>query len=203
MGVDHVPVELVEEDERRHFMGFRRADGRAGTRNYVAVLASVNCASSATRRIVETVRASGVLADYPNVDDVIALTTKGGCGSHYGSVGLAQLQRTLGGIVDHPNVAAYVIVSLGCEMNQPEDMVQVAGLGRDGSAPRVLTIQQNGGFDRTVEAGIEAVGRLLPTANEAAREAVPASELVVALQCGGSDGWSGVTANPALGTQPT
>ncbi|MGH9298309.1 MAG: UxaA family hydrolase, partial [Acidimicrobiales bacterium] len=198
-GADCVPVEFTPESERRHFMGFRRHDGRVGTRNYVAVLASVNCASSATRRVVETIRSSGVLADYPNIDDVIALTTKGGCGSHYGSRGWAQLQRALGGVVDHPNVAAYVILSLGCEMNQPSDMVRTTGLDRSGREPHVLTIQQQGGFDTTIAAAVEAVRVLLPAADKAERVRIPASELVVALQCGGSDGWSGVTANPALG----
>jgi len=130
---------------------------------------------------------------------VIALPTKGGCGAHYGSPDVAQLQRTLGGIVDHPNVAAYVLLSLGCEVNQPDELIEVAGLARGGATPPVLTIQQDGGFHRTVEAGVDAVRRLLPLANGAVREAVPASELVLALQCGGSDSWSGVTANPALG----
>jgi altronate hydrolase len=199
VGADFAPVELAPESARRHFTGYRRHDGRVGTRNYVAVLASVNCSSSATRRVVETIRSSGVLAGYPNVDDVIALTTKGGCGSHYGSSGWAQLQRTLGGMVDHPNVAAYVILSLGCEDNQPSDMVRNVGLDRTGSGPQVLTIQQEGGFDVTVAAAVDAVRRLLPIADAAVRVRIPASELVVALQCGGSDGWSGVTANPALG----
>lgn len=199
VGSEYAPVELVPEAERRTFRGFRRADGRVGTRNYVAVLASVNCSSSATRQVVETVRATAELSNYPNVDDVIALPTKGGCGAHYGSPDLAQLQRTLGGIVDHPNVAAYVVLSLGCEVNQPDDMIELADLARDGGGPLVLTIQQDGGFRRTVEDGVDAVRRLLPFANEAIREPMPASELVVALQCGGSDSWSGVTANPALG----
>jgi altronate hydrolase len=198
-GADTRPVEFRSEAERRNFAGFRRADGRVGTRNYVAVLASVNCSSSAARRVVQAVRESGVLSRYPNVDDVIAFPTKGGCGAHYGSSDLAQLQRTLGGVVDHPNVAAYVVLSLGCEVNQPDDLIEVAGLARDGRGPLVLTIEQDGGFQRTVEAGAEAVARLLPHANDASREPVPASELVVALQCGGSDGWSGVTANPAVG----
>jgi altronate hydrolase len=104
----------------------------------------------------------------------------------------------MAGIVDHPNVAAFVILSLGCEVNQPTDMIEATGLG-NGHQPLVLTIQQDGGFLKTVEAGIAAVKRLLPAANEAVREPIPASELVVALQCGGSDGWSGVTANPGLG----
>ncbi|MBA3643823.1 MAG: altronate dehydratase [Chloroflexia bacterium] len=197
---EHTPVTIVPEAERRTFLGFRRKDGRVGTRNYVAVLASVNCSSSATRRVVEHFRDPAVMAAYPNVDGVIALPTKGGCGAHYGSSDLGVLQRTMAGIVEHPNVAAYVILSLGCEVNQPTDMIEATGLGGgNGHQPLVLTIQQDGGFQMTVEAGIAAVNHLLPAANEAKREPIPASELVVALQCGGSDGWSGVTANPGLG----
>jgi altronate hydrolase len=193
------PVEPVAEEERRTFDGFRREDGRVGTRNYVAILASVNCASSATRAIVDHfARRPDILREFPNVDGVIGFPTKGGCGAHYGSPDLGVLQRTMAGIVDHPNVGAYVILSLGCEVNQPGDLIETTGIDRRGR-PRVLTIQDDGGYLRTVEAGIEAVMRLLPEADRARREAVPASELVVALQCGGSDGWSGVTANPALG----
>jgi altronate hydrolase len=198
-GVASPAAEVATDGERRTFKGFRRPDGRVGTRNFVAVLASVNCSSSATRQIADTVRSSGLLADYPSVDGVLALAVKGGCGAHHGSPDLAQLQRTLGGIVDHPNVAAYVVLSLGCEVNQPDELIDEAGLARDGVAPPVLTIQQSGGFARTVEDGVAAVARLLPLADAARRDEVPASELVVALQCGGSDSWSGVTANPALG----
>jgi altronate hydrolase len=196
---EYQPVELVPEARRRTFMGFRRKDGRVGTRNYVAVLASVNCSSTATRRVAEYFRQHPeIMARYPNVDEVIAFPTKGGCGSHYGSSDLGVLQRTMAGIVDHPNVAAYVILSLGCEVNQPTDLIDNTGLG-NGLRPTVLTIQQDGGLLKTIEAGIQAVKELLPVANEATREPVPASELVVALQCGGSDAWSGVTANPGLG----
>jgi altronate hydrolase len=195
---EYQPVAYVPEAERRTFMGFRRKDGRVGTRNYVAILASVNCSSSATRRVADYFRVPEVMKDFPNVDGVIPLGTKGGCGAHYGSSDLGVLQRTMAGIVDHPNVGGYVILSLGCEVNQPTDLIETAGLG-NGHQPTVLTIQQDGGFQKTVEAGIEAVKRILPIANQAVREPVPASELVVALQCGGSDGWSGVTANPGLG----
>jgi altronate hydrolase len=194
---DYSPVALVPEAERRTFAGFRRADGRAGTRNYVAVLASVNCSSSATVAVVDQIVRSGVLAGYPNVDGVIALPHKGGCGAHIGSAGLHQLQRTLAGVVHHPNVAAYVILSLGCEVNQPDDFIEYGALEQD--APTVITIQDDGGFAHTVERAVEAVTRLLPVADKAVREQIPASELMVALQCGGSDGWSGVTANPGLG----
>ena len=194
---DYAPVELVPDEARRTFLGFRRPDGRVGTRNYVAVLATVNCSSSATAAVVEHFGRPGALDGFPNVDGVIGFPHKGGCGAHIGSDAVHQLQRTLTGVVDHPNVAGYVILSLGCEVNQPDDMIEYAGLADD--APLVITIQDDGGFARTVERGIEAVEELLPLADRARREPVPASEIVLALQCGGSDGWSGVTANPGLG----
>ncbi|MCC6790888.1 MAG: altronate dehydratase, partial [Thermomicrobiales bacterium] len=194
---DYQPVEILPESERRTFMGFKRADGRVGTRNYVAVLASVNCSSSATVAIAEHFAEPGRLDAYPNVDGVIALPHKGGCAAHIGSNHLRLFQRTLAGTVQHPNVGGYVVLSLGCEVNQPTDMMEYTGMDKD--HPAVLTIQTDGGFLKTVQKGIEAVERLLPVANKATREPVPASELMVALQCGGSDGWSGVTANPGMG----
>jgi altronate hydrolase len=194
---DYEPVELVPEAERRTWQGFRRADGRVGTRNYVGVLASVNCSASAVVEVAARIERSGVLDRHPGVDGVVPFPHKGGCGAHIGSEALHQLQRTLGGNVDHPNVAGYVILSLGCEVNQPADLIDYAGLAD--AAPRVITIQEDGGYLQTVERGVEAVLSLLPGAAEARREDVPASELVVALQCGGSDSWSGVTANPGLG----
>ncbi len=198
-GEDVQPVDFVPEHRRRTFMGYRRKDGRVGTRNYVAVLATVNCSSTATRRVADHFRHSDVMKQFPNVDGVLGFPTKGGCGAHYGSPDLGQLQRTMANIVDHPNVAAYVILSLGCEINQPDDLIAATHLSDNGHKPLVLTIQQDGGFQKSVEAGIEAVMELLPAANALEREEVPASELMLALQCGGSDGWSGVTANPALG----
>lgn len=191
------PVEMVPEAERRTFMGYRRADGRAGTRNYVAILASVNCSSTATRRIADHFRDNPIMDQYPNINGVIGFPTKGGCGAHYGSGYLQMLQRTMAGIVDHPNVGAYIVLSLGCEVNQPQDMIETTSM--QDNHPLVITIQEDGGFEASVAAGIAAVERLLPEANKAGREPIPVSELTVALQCGGSDGWSGVTANPALG----
>lgn len=194
---DYDPATLVPEADRRSFMGFRRSDGRVGTRNYVAVLATVNCSSSATAAVVDHFRRPGALERFRNVDGVIGFTHKGGCGAHIGSAGVRQLQRTLAGVVHHPNVAGYVILSLGCEVNQPADMVDYGRLAEDG--PSVITIQDDGGFAQTVRRGIQAVLELLPLADRAAREPVSASQIVLALQCGGSDGWSGVTANPGLG----
>jgi altronate hydrolase len=197
IGTEYKPEAFVPEAERRTFRGFKRADGRVGTRNYVAVMASVNCSSSATAAVVDYFRQPGALKDYPNVDGVIGYPHKGGCGAHIGSTHLHVLQRTLAGVVNHPNVAGYVVLSLGCEVNQPTDMIEATVMKDD--QPLVITIQQDGGFARTVDLGIEAVKRLLPKANEAVREEISIEHLMVALQCGGSDGWSGVTANPALG----
>ncbi len=196
IGADVRPVEPVPAAERRTFMGFRRPDGRVGTRNYVAVISTVNCSASTVRAIADRFRGDA-LRDYPTVDGVIGLTHKGGCGARYGSGEVALLQRTLAGVARHPNVAAYVFVGLGCEVNQIGDLVGSQGLDED--HPPLLVIQDEGGLLETVEAGVKAVTGLLPRAAAYRREEVPASELVVALQCGGSDAWSGVTANPALG----
>ena len=188
------PAELVPEEERRIFQGFRRLDGRAGTRNYLAVISSVNCSASVSRYVAERFRGNA-LRDFPRVDGVIALTHKGGCGAHYGGTEVDLLQRTLAGFAHHPNIAGYVLIGLGCEVNQIPDMVERQRLGE----PTSLVIQEEGGLVETVEAGVRAVTKLLAAANGCQRETLPASELVVALQCGGSDAWSGITANPALG----
>jgi altronate hydrolase len=193
-GKDVRPVAYVPVEQRRTFQGYRRPDGRVGTRNYIAVISSVNCSASVSRYVAERFRGE-VLRDFPHVDGVIALTHKGGCGAHYGGVEVDLLQRTLAGFARHPNVAGYVLIGLGCEVNQIPDMVERQNLG----APTSLIIQDEGGLLETVEAGVRAVAQLLPIAERCRRETVPASELVVALQCGGSDAWSGVTANPALG----
>src|SRR6185437_2699404 len=141
------------------------------------------------------------LRDFPHVDGVIGLTHKSGCGSRYGSREVALLQRTLAGFAHHPCVAGAGIVGLGCEINQVTDLVQNTGLlAAPGHGPiPLLVIQDVGGSRQTIEAGVKAVEALLPEAERCRRTTVPASELTVALQCGGSDGWSGVTANPALG----
>lgn len=197
IGVDARPVALAPPSERRAFMGFRRPDGRAGTRNYVAVISTVNCSASTVRAIADRFRGPDALRDYPTVDGVVGFTHKGGCGARYGSREIDLLQRTLAGVARHPNVAAYVLVGLGCEINQITDLVDAQGL--EGDRPPLLVIQDEGGLLETVEAGVAAVEALLPVAAACRREEIPASELVVALQCGGSDGWSGITANPALG----
>lgn len=195
-GVDVRPVDFVPPAARRTFQGYLRPDGRVGTRNYVAIISTVNCSATVTRAIAERFR-HGLHERYPNVDGVIPLTHKAGCGARYGGPEVDQLQRTLAGFARHPNVAAYVIVGLGCEINQVQDMVTSQGL--EGDAPPLFVIQDEGGLAASVASGVAAVERLLPLADACRRTTQSAEHLVVALQCGGSDGWSGVTANPALG----
>jgi altronate hydrolase len=188
----------VPEDQRRQFMGYRRADGRVGTRNYIAILASVNCSAHVIREIAHHFTKEH-LAAYPNVDGVIALAHLSGCANKVGGADYQILQRTLAGMARHANIGAYIIVGLGCETNQITDLMSNYGLDQDSFKPPTLTIQDTGGIHKTIQAGIDAVTELLPIVNASQRTPAPISELVVGLQCGGSDGWSGVTANPVLG----
>jgi arabinonate dehydratase len=194
----------------RTFQGFLRADGRVGTRNYIAVISTVNCSASTSKYIADRFRDGAATRAYPNVDGVFAITHKGGCGLAFGGPDHAQLERVLAGFANHPNVAAYVIVGLGCEVSYAQHLVEAQDLvasfaprkpaaGNGKARPRVLNIQEQGGITRTVEAAVAAVNQLLPEANEWKRTTQPASKIVLALECGGSDGNSGITANPALG----
>ncbi len=179
------------------FDGIVRPDGRVGTRNYVAVLSSVNCSATVVKRIAAQFSAPGALDAHPGVDGVIAITHGSGCGLSRDGEGLAVLRRTLSGYARHPNVAAVLVVGLGCEVNQINALVDGFDLA-EGVPLRRLVIQELGGSMATVRRGTELVTELLPEA-AAPRRPVPASELVLGLNCGGSDGWSGVTANPVLG----
>lgn len=192
------PEFVLPVEQQATFQGFRRKDGRAGTRNYVGILTSVNCSASAARFMAEEVRRSGILADYPNVDGVIALTHGTGCGIDYNGESFEVLKRTTWGYACNPNMAAVLVVGLGCEGFQIKRMKEAYGV-EESDIFRTMTIQDVGGTRKTVAAGVEALKEMLPIANRAVRESVPASELVLALQCGGSDGYSGITANPALG----
>ncbi len=184
--------------ERASFRGFRRADGRVGTRNYLAILTSVNCSASVARFIAREVERSGLLADHPDIDGVIPLVHGTGCGMADRGEGFDALKRTQWGYATNPNIAGVLLVGLGCEVFQIGRMKSEYGIV-EGERFRTMTIQDEGGTRRTVEAGVARLREMLPAAGAARRETVPASELVLALQCGGSDGYSGITANPALG----
>ncbi|HZR41665.1 MAG TPA: altronate dehydratase family protein [Ktedonobacteraceae bacterium] len=199
-GVDVRQLDIVPVEQRRTFMGYRRPDGKAATRNYIAIISTVNCSAS-TIRLMQRRFGHEILRAYPNIDGVIGLTHKNGCAMRTGGEALEQLQRVLAGMAAHANIGAYLLVSLGCESNQVQEMIEARGLDREGGwkKPLYLTIQENHGVAHTVEEGARIIGELLPQVNDVKREAIPISELTLALQCGGSDGWSGVTANPALG----
>ena len=179
------------------FMGYRRENGSVGTRNYVAIVTSVNCSATAARMIAAHFTPD-VMAAYPNVDGVVAFVHGTGCGMAASGDGFEALQRVMWGYARHPNHAAVLMVGLGCEMNQIDWLLEAWGL-KHGPTFQTMNIQSVAGLRRTVEKGIEKVAAMLPIANEATRTPCPVSELKVALQCGGSDAWSGITANPALG----
>ena len=198
-GAGVVPTAYVAAPAR--FDGIVRADGRVATRNYIGVLTSVNCSATAARAIADHFRRDvrpQALADFPNVDGVVALTHGMGCATASDGEELQVLRRTLGGYARHPNFAAVLVVGLGCETNQIQGLVAQEGL-QEGARLVTFNIQDSGGTARTVARGIQEIERLLADANRVQRQPVPASHLVVGLQCGGSDGYSGISANPALG----
>lgn len=183
--------------QRDTFMGYRRATGRVGTRNYIAVLTSVNCSATAARLIAQHFTEDR-LAAYPNVDGVVAFVHGTGCAMGGDGTGFELLQRVLWGYARNPNVGGVLMAGLGCEMMQIDWLIEAYGL-TPGPLFQTMNIQDVGGLRKTVELGIKKIEAMLPEVNKATREVCPASELMVALQCGGSDAWSGVTANPALG----
>jgi altronate hydrolase len=200
-GVEATPVDYAPAGERMTFSGYRRASGQVGTRNYIAIIGTVNCSAHTCREIAHYFTPER-LAPYPNIDGVIALTHTSGCAMRPGSLDFVVLQRTLAGMAQHPNVGAYLLVGLGCETNQLADLVDNYGLGRHGNTakgPPTLAIQELGGIRKTVAAGIAAVEAMLPPVNDSQRTVEPISELKLALECGGSDSWSGITANPVVG----
>jgi altronate hydrolase len=190
------PVELVGPTT---FDGFVRADGRAATRNFVGILTSVNCSATAAQLVADGFRAgSAALAEFPHTDGVVALTHKTGCGMAASGEGFDLLRRTLTGYARHPNFAGLLVLGLGCEVNQVADLT--ADFDLPGDVPVTsMTIQELGGTRATVREAGARVRELLAEADRARRTPVPVSELSLGLQCGGSDGWSGITANPALG----
>lgn len=197
LGVDYRPTEFVPEAERATFQGFVREDGRVATRNMLGVVTTVNCSATVARAIVDRLRQQA-LKDYPYIDDIVAFTHSGGCGTATTGENIETLQRTLGGFMRHPNLAGVLLLGLGCEANQGSVLLERAGL-QLGENLQYLNIQDVGGSRATMERGIEALTAMLPKANQARRQTVSASHIVLALQCGGSDGYSGITANPALG----
>jgi altronate hydrolase len=183
------------------FMGIKRGDGRVATRNYIGILSSVNCSATAARAIAEHFSKTNnpqALSDFPQVDGVVALTHGTGCGMDTEGLGMQLLHRTLTGYATHANFAAVLVVGLGCESNQINAWLATGRL-REGDTLRTFSIQDTGGTAKTVAKGIALVNEMLPQANAVQREPCSAAHLTIGLQCGGSDGYSGISANPALG----
>lgn len=191
------PVDFLPESQQASFMGIVRADGRVATRNYIGILSSVNCSATACRKIAEHFTPER-LAAYPKVDGVVAFTHNTGCGMSTPSLNFDVFRRTLAGYARHANLAAVLVVGLGCERNQIETLLESQGLRR-GPKLVAFNMQDSGGTRATIAAGVAAIEALLPAANAVRREPVSARHLSIGLQCGGSDGFSSISANPALG----
>ena len=179
------------------FQGIVRADGRVATRNYIGILSTVNCSATVAKHVADHFKGAALEA-FGNVDGVVALTHTTGCGMGSTGEGIDILRRTLAGYARHANFAGVLIIGLGCEANQMDALFFTQGLA-DGPRLRSMTIQDKGGTAKAIAEGIAIVREMLPEANRARRETVPASHITIGLQCGGSDGYSGITANPALG----
>lgn len=198
IGVDAMTPKMVPEAERATFLGYARPDGRVGTRNYVAVISSVNCSATVCKAIAQHFSIPGVMEGFPEVDGAIAITHGGGCALNTNTEGYHYLTRTLAGYAKHPNVCGVLMVGLGCETNQIPSLLEREGLATSDRL-RTMTIQASGGTRRTIEAGIQAVEELMRAAGTAKRTRQSAAHLLLALECGGSDGFSGISANPGLG----
>jgi altronate hydrolase len=194
---EYKPTTLLPESERATFQGYVRSNGKVGTRNFIGILSTVNCSATVVNKIAEWFTPER-LKDFPNIDGVVAFSHGIGCGMEMSGEPMQLLRRTMAGYAQHPNLAAALIIGLGCERNQLKGLMEQESL-QENSTLHTFIMQETGGTRKTIEAGIEAVKALLPEANKAKRQTVSASHLCVGLQCGGSDGFSSITANPALG----
>ena len=191
------PTMFANSSTQRTFMGFRRKDGRVGTRNFIAVVSTVNCSATVVHEIASYFTPEK-LKEYPNVDGVAAFSHSTGCGMELSGEPMNLLYRTLGGYIDHPNVASSLVVGLGCERCQVGGLFQYQGIVENQNL-KTLVMQENGGTSATIKAGIKCIEDMLKKANDIKREEVSLSNLTVGLQCGGSDSFSSLSANPSLG----
>ncbi len=184
--------------EPRTFDGYHRADGRVGIRNHILILTTVNCSASVAQAVAKQAVGRGMLDGTSNVDGVTALTHHGGCAVDPHGDSLAYLRRTLAGYATNPNTAGTVVIGLGCEANQMPQFLAETGLA-EGERLRTVGIQDSGGSRAAIETALEMVTELIALADSDHRQPAPLAHLSLALQCGGSDGLSAVTANPSLG----
>ncbi len=197
IGSESRPTNYIPETEQATFNGIRREDGKVGTRNYIGVLATANCSTSVSYFIADHFT-DALLAEYPNVDGVVALGHGSGCAMVPGAEGFQYLQQALAGYANHPNFVGVVLVGLGCEVNEVDCLMENMNLNKDFSL-RSVNVQDVGGTKKTVSKGIEAIKAMLPKANRIERCAVSAGHIMLGLECGGSDAYSGISSNPVLG----
>ena len=191
------PTRFVNASSERSFMGFKRNDGRVGTRNFIAVVSTVNCSATVVHEIASYFTQEK-LKKYSNIDGVAAFSHSTGCGMELSGEPMNLLHRTLGGYINHPNVASSLVVGLGCERCQVGGLFESQGM-LESNKLRTLIMQENGGTTATIKAGIKCIEEMLEEANKIERVETPLSSLMVGLQCGGSDAFSSLSANPALG----
>jgi len=197
IGKDCRPTETVDTNAQARFDGILRENGQVATRNFIGVLPTVACSASVGQYITAAI-GKEILDAYPNVDGIVGLNQTSGCGQAPYGQGFENLQRCLAGYANHPNFGGVLIVGLGCEVNQIDLLLKNMHL-EPSVRLKTLNIQQTGGTAATVKRGAGLIKDMLPAANQIERRPVPASHLVVGLECGGSDAYSGITANPALG----
>ena len=190
-------VKVLPENEQATFMGYRRANGKVGTRNFIGIISSVNCSATVCKKIAESFNEE-ILSEYENVDGIVSITHGTGCGINSNGLGWELLQATIAGYSRHPNFGGLIVIGLGCEVNQVSGMAQSMSWANSDTF-KMMTIQEVGGTRKTIQEGVEIIKQMLPILDKNKRIKCPASELVLGLECGGSDAYSGMTANPALG----
>lgn len=194
---DYVPTQILPPEQRAQFMGIRRANGRVGTRNYIGLFVTVNCSATVARKIGAYFDEERMEA-WPNVDGVIPFIHESGCGMELTGEPMDLLRRTLAGYIRHPNMAGALVLSLGCERNNLVQFFEEQGLA-EGKMLKTITMQHVGGTARAIAEGKTAVREMLDLANKVTREPCSADHITIGMQCGGSDGLSGLSANPGLG----
>ena len=189
------PIKAAPTDEQATFQGYKRPGGKVGTRNFIGIITTVNCSATVAKQITRKIERSGYLDNLTNVDGLVAITHGTGCGMQSSGEAFEILQRTLSGYIDHPNFGGVLVIGLGCEVMQLEKLSSED----DQRIVKKLNIQKAGGTTKAIAEGISIVKGMAEEVNNLERSTQSASHLTIALQCGGSDAYSAISANPALG----
>ncbi|MDA9598245.1 altronate dehydratase family protein [bacterium] len=187
---------IINEKTELFFNGIMRDNGQVATRNYIGIISTVNCSATVTKMISEKIKLSNILKDFPNIDGIVPITHSTGCGMNTESEGMQIFQRTIDGFKNHPNFSHVFVLGLGCECAQVNIFKDNV---KQHDRIHFLTIQDEGGTKKIVDKVLSEIKNLLKVSNNVKREPLSVNNITLALQCGGSDGYSGISANPALG----